>query len=171
MSYFFSSSSGTFKARPVITVDNIKVAQFIYLLLNNQEIRDVIQTITSKAVLILGRFSDERKPISMLSGMSFASMNYLPIMFDFTRATNQPTLDTIKTLASMARFVIADLTDTRSVLLELGAIVPQFPFSKSSPRSKGWSLAHFFPKGLDLLHPGSYPTGPVSQTAALTSLV
>jgi hypothetical protein len=30
----------------VITVDNIKVAQFIYLLLNNQEIRDVIDTIT-----------------------------------------------------------------------------------------------------------------------------
>jgi ActR/RegA family two-component response regulator len=35
---------------PAITVDNIKVAQFIYLLLNNQEIRDVIDTITSKAV-------------------------------------------------------------------------------------------------------------------------
>jgi uncharacterized protein YjbI with pentapeptide repeats len=41
-----------------ITVDNIKVAQFIYLLLNNQEIREVIDTITSKAVLILGRFSE-----------------------------------------------------------------------------------------------------------------
>jgi uncharacterized protein YjbI with pentapeptide repeats len=30
---------------PLITVDNIKVAQFIYLLLNNEEIRDVIDTI------------------------------------------------------------------------------------------------------------------------------
>jgi uncharacterized protein YjbI with pentapeptide repeats len=39
---------------PAITVDNIKVAQFIYLLLDNREIRDVINTITSKAVLILG---------------------------------------------------------------------------------------------------------------------
>src|SRR5271166_437342 len=34
----------------VIMVDNIKVAQFIYLLLNNQEIREVIDTITSKGV-------------------------------------------------------------------------------------------------------------------------
>jgi len=35
---------------PVITVDNIKLAQFIYLLLNNKEIRDAIDTITSKTV-------------------------------------------------------------------------------------------------------------------------
>jgi hypothetical protein len=32
-------------------------------LLNNQEIRDVIDTITSKAVLILGRFTPERKEV------------------------------------------------------------------------------------------------------------
>jgi uncharacterized protein YjbI with pentapeptide repeats len=48
---------------PPITVDNIKIAQFIHLLLNNQEIREVIDTITSRAVLILGRFSGGRKPI------------------------------------------------------------------------------------------------------------
>jgi hypothetical protein len=46
---------------PVITVDNIKVAQFIYLLRNNEEVRGVVDTITSKAVLILGRFTPERK--------------------------------------------------------------------------------------------------------------
>ena len=46
---------------PVLTVDNLEVAQFIYLLLNNAKIRDVIDTITSKVVLILGRFSAERK--------------------------------------------------------------------------------------------------------------
>jgi len=38
---------------PRITIDNIEVAQFIYLLLHNEKIRDVIDTITSKAVLIL----------------------------------------------------------------------------------------------------------------------
>ena len=39
---------------PEITVDNLEVAQFIYLLLNNEKIREVIDTITSKVVLILG---------------------------------------------------------------------------------------------------------------------
>jgi len=45
---------------PVITVDNIEVAQFIYLLLNNRAICDVIDAIASKAVLILGRFLNSR---------------------------------------------------------------------------------------------------------------
>src|SRR5205814_497636 len=48
---------------PEITVDGIEVAQFIYLLLDNRKIRHVIDTITSKAVLILGRFTDERKAV------------------------------------------------------------------------------------------------------------
>jgi len=112
-----------------ITVDNIKVAQFIYLLLNNKEIRDAIDTITSKAVLILGRFSDERKPIldAIRDELRKPEHNYLPIVFDFQPSTNQTKIETIKTLANMARFVIADLTDARSVLQELQAIVPGHP--------------------------------------------
>jgi len=114
---------------PAITVDNIEVAQFIYLLLNNQAIRKVIDSITSKAVLILGRFSDERKPVldAIRDELRKPEHNYLPIVFDFQPSTNQTTLETIKTLASMARFVIADLTDARSVLMELVAIVPNLP--------------------------------------------
>jgi sugar/nucleoside kinase (ribokinase family) len=112
---------------PAITVDNIKVAQFIYLLLNNQEIREVIDTITSKAVLILGRFSDERKPILDAIRDELRKHSYLPILFDFSPSPNRDTVETVKTLAGMARFIIADLTDAKSVLQELQAIVPDFP--------------------------------------------
>jgi uncharacterized protein YjbI with pentapeptide repeats len=107
---------------PVITVDNIKVAQFIYLLLNNQEIRDVIGTITSKAVLIPGRFSEERKAVLDAIRDELRKYDYLPIMFDFPPSANQTTVETIKILANMARFVVADLTDARSVLQELQII-------------------------------------------------
>lgn len=48
---------------PVITVDNLEVAQLIYLLLNNAKVRDVINTITTKIILILGRFTPERKAL------------------------------------------------------------------------------------------------------------
>jgi uncharacterized protein YjbI with pentapeptide repeats len=115
------------KNDPEITVDNIEVAQFIYLLLHNEKIREVIDTITSKAALILGRFSEERKVVLEAIREELRKHNYLPILFDFPPSPNQTLLETVKTLASMARFVIADLTDARSVLMELGAVVPAFP--------------------------------------------
>jgi hypothetical protein len=68
---------------PAFTVDNIKVAQFIYLMLNNQEIRDVIDTITSKVVLILGRFTNERKAVLDALREELRKRDYLPILFDF----------------------------------------------------------------------------------------
>jgi uncharacterized protein YjbI with pentapeptide repeats len=105
-----------------ITVDNIEVAQLIYLLLNNQSIRGVINTITSKAVLILGRFSEDRKPILDAIRDELRKHNYLPMMFDFDPTTNQTITETVKTLARMSRFVIADITDARRVPQELQII-------------------------------------------------
>jgi hypothetical protein len=112
---------------PVIVVDNIKVAQFIYLLLTNEEVRDVIDTITSKAVLILGRFSPERKIILDRLREELRARHYVPILFDFEQAKSRDTVETIRILAGMAKFVIADLTDAKSVLQELQAIVPNLP--------------------------------------------
>ena len=112
---------------PEITVDNIEVAQFIYLMLHNQKIRDVIDTITSKAVLILGRFTDERKAV--LDGLrdELRKRNYLPIMFDFDKPASQDLIATVSTLAHLARFIIADLTDPSSIPYELATVVPTTP--------------------------------------------
>jgi hypothetical protein len=112
---------------PRITVDNIEVAQFIYLMLHNQKVRDVLDTITSKAVLILGRFTDERKPVLDALREDLRGRNYLPILFDFDKPTSQTTDETITLLARMSRFVIADISDAKSVLQELRAIVPDLP--------------------------------------------
>jgi hypothetical protein len=110
-----------------ITVDNIEVAQFIYLLLNNQKIRHVIDTITSKVVLILGRFRPERKPILDAMRGELRRRDYLPVLFDFAKPTSRDLTETISTLAHMARFVIADVTDARSIPQELMKIVPALP--------------------------------------------
>lgn len=82
---------------PVITVDNLQVAQFIYLLLNNEEIRQVIDTITSKAVLILGSFKDERKIVLDAIRDELRKRNYLPVMFDFERPESRDLGDNIHT--------------------------------------------------------------------------
>ena len=110
-----------------ITVDNIEVAQFVYLLLHNQKIRDVIDTITSKAVLILGRFTDERKAVLDALREELRKRDYLPILFDFEKPRSRDTDETITLLARMARFVIADISDAKAVLQELRAIVPDLP--------------------------------------------
>jgi hypothetical protein len=107
-----------------ITVDNIEVAQFIYLLLHNQKIRDVIDTITSKAVLILGRFTDQRKAVLDALREELRKRNYLPILFDFSVPATRDITETVSLLARMARFIIADLTDPSSIPKELEAIVP-----------------------------------------------
>jgi uncharacterized protein YjbI with pentapeptide repeats len=107
-----------------ITVDNIKVAQFIYLLLINKEIRDVIDTITSKGVLILGRFSEDRKAVLDALREELRKQNYLPILFDFDVPENRDITETVSLLARMARFIIADLTGPSSIPKELEAIVP-----------------------------------------------
>jgi pentapeptide repeat protein len=109
---------------PIISVDNLEVAQFIYLLLNNQKIRDVINTITTKAVLILGRFTPERKAILDAIREELRKQNYLPILFDFEIPANRDITETATLLARMARFIIADLTEPSSIPKELEAIVP-----------------------------------------------
>jgi hypothetical protein len=109
---------------PTITVDSIEVAQFIYLMLNNQKVRDVIDTITSKAVLILGRFTVERKAVLDALRGELRKRDYLPILFDFDVPDTRDITETISLLARMARFIIADLTDPSSIPKELEAIVP-----------------------------------------------
>lgn len=112
---------------PIITVDNLKVAQFIYLLLNNREIRDVIDTVAKKAVLILGRFIPERKAVLDALRDTLRLNGYLPILFDFEKPAQRSITETISTLAHLARFVIADITDAKSIPQELMSIVPSLP--------------------------------------------
>ena len=112
---------------PTITVDNIEVAQFIYLLLHNKKIRDVIDTITSKAVLILGRFTNERKAVLDALREELRKRNYLPILFDFEVPATRDITETVSLLARMARFIVADITDARSIPQELDVIVPHLP--------------------------------------------
>jgi Pentapeptide repeats (8 copies) len=109
---------------PTITVDNIEVAQFIYLMPNNQKVRDVIDTITSKVVLILGRFTDERKAVLDALREELRKRDYLPILFDFNVPATRDVTETVSLLARMARFIVADLTDPSSIPKELEAIVP-----------------------------------------------
>ena len=109
-----------------ITTDNLKMAQFVYLLLNNAEIRDVLDTVGQKGVLILGRFSPERKQVLDALREALRDLNFVPMMFDFEGADSKDFTETVKILAGMCRFVIADITAPKSSPLELQATVPDY---------------------------------------------
>lgn len=109
---------------PRITIDNIEVAQFIYLLINNEKLRNIISTITSKVVLILGRFTPDRMKVLNLLREELRHKNYLPILFDFENSPNRDITETITTLALLSKFVIADITDPKSIPQELSQIIP-----------------------------------------------
>ena len=110
-----------------ITVDNLEVALFISLLLNSHTIRDVINTIKAKIVLILGCFPLERKAVLDSIREALCNLSYLPVVFNFDKPASRDITETISCVANMAQFAIADITDGESVLQELQKIVPHLP--------------------------------------------
>jgi uncharacterized protein YjbI with pentapeptide repeats len=111
-----------------LDVDTLDLAQFVYVLTHNPSVRKVLDTVTAKVVLILGRFSErERKEALDALRDLLRQRGYVPILFDFERSASRDLTETISLLAHMARFVVADLTDAKSLPQELQAIVPNLP--------------------------------------------
>lgn len=128
-----------------IAVDDIEIGQFIYLLLSNERIRDIIDTVTSKTVLILGRFTEKRKRALDSVREAVRGLGYVPIIFDFLPSPSRDLTETVQLLANMSRFVIADLTDAKSIPQELSHIIPNLPSVPIQPILHGpqWEYAMF----------------------------
>ena len=110
---------------PTFMVDDLEVAQFIYLLLNREKLRNVLNAMTRKGVLILGRFQDGGLEVLQSVAAKLREMGYLPMLFDFKPSNSRDFTETVKTMVGLARFVIVDLSGP-SVLKELEATVPDF---------------------------------------------
>jgi hypothetical protein len=117
-----TSQNGLIITRPgdlTVTVDSVVVGQFIHLLLNNDNLRDVIDTVSKKAVLILGSFEADRLKVLESIRAEVRKLDMVPIIFTFQGSPSRDLSDTVRLLAGMSRIVIADLTDPRSVPAEL----------------------------------------------------
>jgi uncharacterized protein YjbI with pentapeptide repeats len=116
---------------PEITVDNIEVAQFVYLLLHNEKIRDAIDTIGKKGVLLLGRFTEGRMVVLERLREKLRELGFVPMVFNFDKPETKDFTETVRLLCNLSHFVIVDITKPRSAPLELQATVPDYmvPFA------------------------------------------
>ena len=96
--------------------------------LDGEEVSQMLSDIAARSVLILGRFTKKRKAIldAIRKALATPPRQYVPIVFDFEKPSDRTLIGSIVRFAAVSRFVIADLSDPKSVPAELQAIVPQF---------------------------------------------
>lgn len=109
---------------PTVTTDHLEIAQLIHLLINTAAIRDVINSMTGRAVLLLGRFTPERAAVISALAERLRQFHDLPIIFNFDKPVDRTVTETLRILAGLSKFIIADLTDPKSSPYESHLTVP-----------------------------------------------
>jgi hypothetical protein len=107
-----------------ITVNDLEMAGFTYLALNNKNLTRLFNDAGNTWVLLLGRFLERKTFLEELAER--LKQRFIPIIFDFPRPDQRDLIETVLLLAGMSAFVIVDLTDTKSTPLELQTIVPNY---------------------------------------------
>lgn len=110
-----------------VLVNDLLSAQVVHMLIDNRNVRAILDAVSTSAVLILGRFTPTRKPFLDKLAVELRRAGRVPILFDFQPSKYRDLTETIGILASLAQFVVADLTEASSVPQELSAIVPAMP--------------------------------------------
>jgi hypothetical protein len=89
---------------------------------------EIMSQLTQRRVLILGRFSRRRLPVleAIKTHLKSHKNQYLPELFTFTKPESRDLVEAIIGYAALSRFVIADLSEPKSVQQELEAIAPRF---------------------------------------------
>ena len=118
-----------------------------------------LSDVAARSVLILGRFTDDRKAIldAIRRALQTPPHGYVPIVFDFEKPGDRSLIGSILRFASVSRFVIADLSDPKSVPAELQAIVPQFTSLPVAPIID--ATQREYPVADDILSRPSVPAG------------
>ena len=98
----------------------------------------VIDTITTKVVLIVGRFTPERKAVLDALRKTLRLHPYSPIVFDLERLASRDSTEMVSILSHPARFMLVDLTDASRASDAVATIIPQTfvpvqPLIKSQP--------------------------------------
>jgi hypothetical protein len=96
--------------------------------LDGMDFGEIMSELSRRRVLILGRFSARRLAVleSIKAHLKAHPNKYIPELFTFEKPKSASLTEAIIGFAALSRFIIADLSEPRSVQAELQAIVPNF---------------------------------------------
>jgi len=97
-----TSENITARNEPEVSVDNIEVAQVVYLLLNNAKIRDVIDTVGKKGMLLLGRFTEGRMGVLERLRDKLRDLGFVPMVFNFDKPETKDFTETVRLLCGLS---------------------------------------------------------------------
>ena len=112
-----------YEAKP-FHVDDLRTAGLVHMLRAGESWSRVVHTLTNRAVLILGRFTEERRAVLEAIAEELRLFNDLPIIFTFDKPPDRSVSETVRILAGLSQFVIVDLTAPKSSPLESHLVVP-----------------------------------------------
>jgi hypothetical protein len=105
-----------------LMVDDIELAQFVYYLSSHRKLRDTLNVLNTRGVLMLGGFENGGLERLNSIGERLAHHGYMPMTFDFGRPDSLSMTETVITMAGLSKFVIVDLSSGPSVPFELKSI-------------------------------------------------
>jgi hypothetical protein len=124
-------AAGDAAKQPHLRSHFLETAHFLWLIVNQRKkLTDILNTTSQHMVLILSRFGSKREKVLDVLRVGLRKKGYAPITFDFESPDQLDLVETIMALAFMSRFVIADVSEPKSVPLEAHAIIPhlRIPF-------------------------------------------
>ncbi len=90
---------------------------------------ELMSELVARGVLILGRFTARRRKIleAIQHSLQLGKSGYIPVLFTFQKPKGRDLIESVMGFAALSRFVIADLTEPRSIPAELQQIIPSYP--------------------------------------------
>ena len=89
---------------------------------------EIMSELSRRRVLILGRFTGRRLKIleTIKSRLAAHPNRYIPELFTYSKPDSRDLMESIIGFAALSRFIIADLSEPKSLPSELEGIVPNF---------------------------------------------